>query len=191
VTPPPRKVLVVDDDPQLRQVIRLVLEDEGFVVALATDGREAVESVERLRPAMIVLDMLLPRLDGAGVAEALRRAHDDGLQIVLMSGSDGAEAVARRCGANGFLRKPFDLDALLAAVRRCAPPVVAGGAPLPGVDMARFTRDDLPALYERTKWRHAALARAKSRLAELRASTRADRPGGLTGATDGGSQPEE
>jgi PleD family two-component response regulator len=67
-------ILVVEDDPHLRQIIRDVLEDEGLVIETAADGRQALQRAATQRPALVVLDMTLPVLDGAGVVVGLRAA---------------------------------------------------------------------------------------------------------------------
>ncbi len=105
-------VLVVDDEPEILQFVGAALEDEGFVVRTATDGRYAVELASADRPDLVVLDMMLPRLDGAGVASEIRRLHGD-VPIVVVTADGRAQEKAQSVGARAFLSKPFDLDRLL------------------------------------------------------------------------------
>ena len=118
------RVLVVEDDASIRTLLRYALEEEGYRVACARDGREALERVERDRPDAIVLDLQLPVMDGAGFARALaRRTGGDAIPVLVVSGDYAAHRIAAELGAAGCLAKPFELDALLEAVGRLA----AGG----------------------------------------------------------------
>ena len=115
-----RPVLVVDDDPLIRRGIQRVLEHEGFVVETAADGSEAVARAAQRPPALVVLDMILPTVGavgGSGVADALRAAHGDDLPIILITADGQAAEKARQIGAVSYLRKPFEVDALVTAVR--------------------------------------------------------------------------
>ena len=105
-------VLVVDDDRRVRDLVRLALEEEGFAVTTAADGDEAIALASAERPGLLVLDLTLPRADGFAVAEAMRQAHGDALPIVVVTADGSPAEKARRIGAVGFLRKPFDVDEL-------------------------------------------------------------------------------
>lgn len=111
-------ILVVDDDLQIRQTIRWTLEEEGFVVETAADGQEALERATSARPALVVLDMRLPLVDGAAFADGLRRAFTAPPPIVLITADDRPAEKALRVGAFAHLGKPFDLEDLVATVRR-------------------------------------------------------------------------
>jgi len=113
-----RLILVVEDDPAIREVVQLLLQDEGFEVVVAADGVAALEQATLRRPALVVLDLSLPRLGGEAVAAALRARFADAVPIVVVSASLHAPEQAAGIGAAAFLRKPFDVDALLAAVQR-------------------------------------------------------------------------
>ena len=109
-------VLVVDDDPDILDAICDILEGEGYRVARARHGMEALEKVAQERPALILLDLMMPVLDGLGFAQALReRPSDEHVAIVVIS-ADGNPQKAAAVGARGFLAKPFDIDALLSQV---------------------------------------------------------------------------
>jgi CheY-like chemotaxis protein len=112
-----QRVLVVDDDPDMRRAIDEVLSDEGFVVDLAEDGRQALERAGSETPALVILDITLPILDGYAVADELHTRF--GMLPILAITADGrAEQKAQRVRAYGFLRKPFELDDLVAMVER-------------------------------------------------------------------------
>jgi CheY-like chemotaxis protein len=109
-------VLVVDDDPDILDAICDILEGEGYRVARARHGVEALEALGRERPSLILLDLMMPVMDGLAFAQALRdRETGGGIPIVVIS-ADGNPQKAASVGARGFLAKPFDIEALLAQV---------------------------------------------------------------------------
>ena len=110
-------VLVVDDDPDILDAICDILEGEGYRVARARHGVEALERVDEERPSVILLDLMMPVMDGLAFAQALRgrKQQDAAIPIVVIS-ADGNPQRAAAVGARGFLAKPFDIDALLAQV---------------------------------------------------------------------------
>lgn len=111
-------ILVVDDDPHVRQTIQLALEEEGFVVETAADGQHGLERAISSRPALVVLDMRLPLVDGTAVADGLRSAFGVPPHIILITADDRPAEKSRRVGAFAYLEKPFELDDLIATVRR-------------------------------------------------------------------------
>ena len=121
------RILVVDDDPSVRALVRDVLELEGHVVELAVDGYAALRAVAEARPDGVVLDVMMPGLDGHEVLARLR-ASADGLElpVVMLTAAADDEAAWRGWlgGVDYVLGKPFDpeelvrrLDGLVAAVR--------------------------------------------------------------------------
>lgn len=112
------RILVVDDDPQLRQVIRQALEEDGLAVETAADGRQALDQATRRRPRLVVLDMGLPLLDGAGFAAKLHALYGDEVPLLVITADGHVVEKARRVGACAYLAKPFELDALSAAVQQ-------------------------------------------------------------------------
>jgi CheY-like chemotaxis protein len=127
MTPTPL-VLVVDDDPDILDAICDILEAEGYRVARARHGVEALEQVETELPAVILLDLMMPVMDGLAFAQTLRsRPGKQGIPIVVIS-ADGNPQKAASVGARGFLAKPFDIDALLAHVSALALPAASSSA---------------------------------------------------------------
>jgi CheY-like chemotaxis protein len=111
-------VLVVDDDPDILEAISDILEVEGYRVARARHGAEALERVEVERPAVILLDLMMPVMDGVTFAQRLReRPAFCDVPIVVIS-ADGNRQRAAPVGAAGYLAKPFDVDSLLGYVAR-------------------------------------------------------------------------
>jgi CheY-like chemotaxis protein len=114
MTPP--LVLVVDDDPDILDAICIILESEGYDVARARHGEEALEQVAARRPDVILLDLMMPVMDGVAFSHALRlRPGGRDVPIVVIS-ADGNPQRAASVGARGYLAKPFDIDALIALV---------------------------------------------------------------------------
>ena len=114
-------VLLVDDEPSIRETVSFILEMEGFKVVTATDGEEAMESVRRLRPPVVLLDAMLPRRDGFEVCREIKADPAlAGVHVVMFTAlgqkADQDRAVAS--GADFFVTKPFDEEELLAMLRQ-------------------------------------------------------------------------
>ena len=114
------EVLVVDDDPDIREVMEMVLCDSGYRVRTARHGADAVQLALSHRPALVLLDMLMPVMDGWACAKALRDRYGPSLPIVVMTAAEHAGKRGLEVGAQSVLAKPFDVDELLAVVRRYA-----------------------------------------------------------------------
>jgi len=114
-----RPVLVVDDDEATRAAERAVLADGGFRVIEARDGEEAMRAIRSDPPAMVVLDIQMPGVDGPEFARGLRVALRHVPLVILTAASDPKHE-ADRCNAEAYLRKPFDAPELLKVVRRFA-----------------------------------------------------------------------
>jgi DNA-binding response OmpR family regulator len=110
-------VLIVEDDEDLRYIVQWVLEDEGFVVETAKDGREALDRAMARKPSLVLLDMALPIIDGYGVAAGLHETYGDTITILTMTADGHAAEKAKRVGAIGYVSKPFELDTLVNSVR--------------------------------------------------------------------------
>ena len=119
----PAPILVGEDDPGLCRLIRRVLELDGFAVETAPDGWHALALAGCRRPAAVVLDLKLPRLEGEDVAGGLGMLHEVRVPIVVVSGAPDVAERARRLGATAWLPKPFAPSELVGVVRR----VVASG----------------------------------------------------------------
>jgi two-component system response regulator MprA len=115
---PRAHILVVDDEPAVRQALSSSLVFEGYQVAEAADGVEALEQVEKLRPDLIVLDVLMPRMDGLTACRRLR-TQGDRVPVLMLTARDmvGDRVTGLDAGADDYLVKPFELDELLARIR--------------------------------------------------------------------------
>jgi DNA-binding response OmpR family regulator len=112
------RVLVTDDEPRIRAFVTRALEAEGFAADAARDGREALELALRKRYDLMVLDLLLPGVDGLTVLRELRRTQPD-LPVVILSARSDLPTKLRGfdLGADDYVQKPFALDELLARIR--------------------------------------------------------------------------
>lgn len=110
-------ILVVDDDESILETVSDILALEGYEVRTAVNGRDALEAIGRRTPALVLLDMRMPILDGWGFAREARARGLD-LQILVMTAAENAQRWAQEVGTPHFLAKPFDLDELLVAVDR-------------------------------------------------------------------------
>ncbi len=113
------KVLLVDDDPDVRQAVALVLTLEGFSPVVASDGRQALEKLDREMPGVILLDMKMPVMDGWEFARLARERFGHKLPpIIVLTAGENPAARAAEIGAQGWLGKPFELEDLRDEVRR-------------------------------------------------------------------------
>lgn len=110
-------ILVVDDDPNILDVVSELLDMEGYQVATAANGAEALLFVEKQHPSLVLLDMRMPVLDGWGFARELK-ARGVNLPILVMTAAQSARAWAEEIGAQGYVAKPFEIPTLLDAVER-------------------------------------------------------------------------
>lgn len=128
----PVRVLLVDDEVSSADVLALILAGEGYEVTVAANGRQALDRVEAARPDLLVADFMMPGMNGAELVRELRASPlYEKLPVLMMSGAP--EAALRPYGVSyqAFIRKPFQLDAFLAAVRRLLPAAQAGDKPSP------------------------------------------------------------
>ena len=109
-------VLVVDDEPDLRECVSLVLREAGFEVEVAADGLEGIEKIDALHPALVVLDLMMPKMDGWAVLRALQ-ARAGAPAVVMLSAVADPRRAARE-GAQACLAKPFHNKALVEVCRR-------------------------------------------------------------------------
>lgn len=125
-----KRILVVDDEPAILDVVRAYLEKEGFQVATATTGREALERTQQWRPHLIILDLMLPDLAGEEVCLRLRQETD--VPILMLTAKSSKDEIVQglALGADDYLTKPFSPKELAARVRAILRRVQGPTAPL-------------------------------------------------------------
>jgi DNA-binding response OmpR family regulator len=111
-------VLVVEDDPDLSEVMLLALREAGYAARSAGNGREALEAAARQLPGLVLLDVLMPVMDGWQCARELRARYGRTLAIVVVTAAEQVRARSHELGADDVLAKPFDIDEFLRTVAR-------------------------------------------------------------------------
>jgi len=114
-----KKILVVDDDEGIREVVTLILSQEGFRVETAQNSDEVIKKAFHFHPELILLDILLSEDDGRNICQELKSQDDlNFIPIVMMSAYPSAENTVIHCGADGFIAKPFLIEDLLNMVHK-------------------------------------------------------------------------
>ena len=114
-------ILIVDDDPDMAEAVRNVLESVGYACRFAANGHEALVAVAADMPGLVLMDMLMPIMDGWECAHQLREAYGRVLPIVIMTAAEHAESRGDAVDADAVISKPFELDQLLRVVNRYVP----------------------------------------------------------------------
>ena len=120
------RVLVVDDDPHLREVLGFALGQAGYAVEEAANGRAALEAFRRRPPALLVLDVMMPEMDGLEVCRKLRRRSRVPIVLLTSRGEEVDRVTGLEIGADDYVTKPFDPIGLATEVRTFLP--AAGSA---------------------------------------------------------------
>ncbi|HEV2238475.1 MAG TPA: response regulator transcription factor, partial [Ktedonobacterales bacterium] len=110
-------ILVADDDPQLLRLVTRNLELEGYEVRAVSDGQQALDEIGRQVPSLVLLDVMMPRLDGFEVCERVREFSSVPIIILTARGQDQDKIRGLDLGADDYLTKPFSIDELVARVR--------------------------------------------------------------------------
>jgi DNA-binding response OmpR family regulator len=128
-----KTILVVDDERNIIELVRLYLEQAGFAVAEARDGTEALRQHERVDPDLVVLDLMLPGMDGMEVTREVRRRGETPILMLTARAEDIDRIVGLELGADDYLTKPFnprELVARVKAILRRADPTLRGARPM-------------------------------------------------------------
>ena len=112
-------ILIVDDDPDILEPLSLLMESEGFAVHTTTKAVQTYDKVEKFKPSLILLDILMSGEDGRTICRKLKdQKSTKHIPIIMMSAHPTAKADSQGCGADDFIAKPFDLDTLLAMIKK-------------------------------------------------------------------------
>ena len=128
------RILLVDDEPSIVKMVGKRLEIEGFEVVVAVDGQEGLAKARAENPALIVLDLMLPKLNGYEVCTMLKQdPRYQKIPIVLFTAKtqEKDEKLGMECGANGYVRKPFRAQELLEKIRSLLPAAPPATSPIP------------------------------------------------------------
>ena len=136
------RILIVDDDIALARALGINLRARGFDVAIAHDGREALELLARVQPEVVVLDLGLPDLDGIEVLHGIRGWNPVPVLVLSARSTSDEKVAALDAGADDYVTKPFEMNELMARIRAASRRgSLAGAAPGPVVETAAFTID--------------------------------------------------
>jgi DNA-binding response OmpR family regulator len=124
-----KTILLVDDDQELLAGLRTVLEGKGYRVLTAEDGNMGLALAERDAPALVIVDMMMPKKSGFLVLEKLKGRPSASPRVIMMTANEGQRhrAYAERLGVDDYICKPFDMDRMLESVQRLCPLPDAGG----------------------------------------------------------------
>jgi two-component system KDP operon response regulator KdpE len=119
-----KRILVVDDDPQITEVLRVSLTTQGYEVRLADDGSTALEVSAQWQPDLIITDLSMPKIGGMALCQAIRGISNVPIIVLSVKGKETTKVEALECGADDYVTKPFGMNELLAraaaALRRAA-----------------------------------------------------------------------
>ncbi len=117
------KILVVDDDTNICELLRLYLTKEGYQVTTANDGEEGLEKFNQLKPDMVLLDVMMPRMDGLEVCRRIRKLGNTPVMMLTAKGETFDKVLGLELGADDYMVKPFDTKEVVARIkavlRRC------------------------------------------------------------------------
>ena len=112
-----QKILIVDDDTNICELLRLYLEKDGFDICVANDGEQAVSDVEKFSPDLILLDIMLPKLDGWQVCREIRKNHTTPIIMLTAKGETFDKILGLELGADDYVSKPFDTKEVIARIK--------------------------------------------------------------------------
>jgi DNA-binding response OmpR family regulator len=115
-----KRILLVDDDAEIIESLRLALEAQNYQVIIARDGNQGLALIERENPDLIILDMMMPKRSGFLVLERLKRLGEKKHRIIMITANEGNrhKAYAEMLGVDDYIRKPFPMDRLVQSVQR-------------------------------------------------------------------------
>lgn len=115
-----KRILLVDDDPEIIEALRYTLEAKGYSILVARDGNQGLAMAEREDPDLVILDMMMPKRSGFLVLEKLRRTRPIPVRVIMITANEGSrhKAYAEMLGVDDYIRKPFAMDRLVESVER-------------------------------------------------------------------------
>lgn len=118
--PAPPRILIIDDDDEIRSTVRYALTAQGYEVFVAVDGNEGLAMAEVVNPDLVLLDMMMPKRSGFLVLEQIGQLVEKPVRVIMMTANEGErhKAYAQTLGVSDYLHKPFALEAMLDSVKR-------------------------------------------------------------------------
>ncbi len=109
-------VLIVEDDPNIRELLQMYLEKDGYAVTLAADGGQGLEKFRAIKPDLVLLDVMMPVMDGWAVCKAIRAEGDTPVIMLTAKGETDDKVTGLKAGADDYVTKPFEMKELLARI---------------------------------------------------------------------------
>jgi DNA-binding response OmpR family regulator len=115
-----KRILLVDDDVEIIESLKVALTAKGYEILIARDGNQGLAMAERELPSLVILDMMMPKRSGFLVLEKLRRTQKDPMRVIMITANEGSrhKAYAEMLGVDDYIRKPFAMDRLIESVER-------------------------------------------------------------------------
>lgn len=115
-----KRILLVDDDYEIVESMKIALESKGYKILIARDGNQGLAMAEREDPDLLILDMMMPKRSGFLVLEKLRRTRPVPMRVIMITANEGSrhKAYAEMLGVDDYIRKPFAMDRLLESVEK-------------------------------------------------------------------------
>lgn len=114
-----KKVLIIDDDLPILEVMKIILEEKGYEIEVISNPKNIEKKIEQSQPALILLDIWVAGMHGADIVKLIHNNNAiSKIPVVLISANNEVEKIAKECGATSFLSKPFDIDDLAALVQK-------------------------------------------------------------------------
>lgn len=139
--PMAQKILVVDDEQNIRDLAALYLEKEGFTVECAPTGMDALDRFDHVQPSLVILDVMMPGMDGFQVCREIRRGHDVPILMLTARNEDIDKIIGLELGADDYMTKPFNPREMVARVRAILRRFEGGRKPQNALSVANLTVD--------------------------------------------------
>ncbi len=136
-----QKILVVDDEDNIRDLAALYLQKEGFAVETASNGRDAIACFSQVQPALVILDVMMPGMDGFEVCRELRREHSVPILMLTARNEDVDKIVGLELGADDYMTKPFNPREMVARVKAILRRTESGRRPQNATTVANLSVD--------------------------------------------------
>jgi two-component system KDP operon response regulator KdpE len=136
-----RRILVVDDEPQITRVLRTTLSAQGYDIRVANDGEMALELMKNWTPHVVITDLAMPNLDGVELCRKLRQTSHTPIIVLSVRGQDRLKVEALDAGADDYVTKPFGMEELLARVRVALRRAQSAGAEATRIEVGDFVID--------------------------------------------------
>jgi DNA-binding response OmpR family regulator len=113
-----KMICIVEDDPDISELMQIVVENEGCAVEIFSETERLFSSIKKLKPCLVIMDVFIGGVDGAHLAKKLKKEKSFRVPVILISAKTSLEDIATEAGADGFLAKPFDIKDLIRLVKK-------------------------------------------------------------------------